>query len=437
MALRLIHPHITFLDANGAPLAGGKLEFFDPGTTNQKNTFSDEGLTSANANPIVLNSAGRVGGDVWGSGDFKLVVSNSSDVQQGSFDPVLGASLSGVLGAANNIAFTGNNTHSGTETFTGNVEIDDADLYVSYTDPTVTTEGAVLRLGNSKALYYRVDGVDENTTKQYFKYTIADVLHVAGALEVVAFTDSPFPAGISKGFYLMRQLSDGAGPIVGETRIESHGFLALCEPVVSGSDVIFGANISDNGTSPTSNTVHFYIRLYFDTESNFTFGGLGGGDNHTGAFVSNSVAVGRDIDPIADNTYDLGNGSNRFDDVFATNGTIQTSDASQKSGISLPADALLEAVAATPIELWQWNESIAAKGDAARWHTGMVMQKFVKECEDRGVDPAEYGAFCKDFLADGTEILSTRATQLLFLQAAAFRREMSSMNARIIELEAS
>jgi hypothetical protein len=47
--------------------SGYKLFFFETGTTTLKTTYSDETLTIANTNPIVLNSAGRPSVDVWGS----------------------------------------------------------------------------------------------------------------------------------------------------------------------------------------------------------------------------------------------------------------------------------------------------------------------------------------------------------------------------------
>jgi hypothetical protein len=47
--------------------SGYKLFFYETGTTTLKTTYSDEALTIANTNPIVLNSAGRPSVDIWGS----------------------------------------------------------------------------------------------------------------------------------------------------------------------------------------------------------------------------------------------------------------------------------------------------------------------------------------------------------------------------------
>ena len=52
MAISLfIHPKIQFLTDAGAPLNGGKVYFYIPGTTTDKDTYTDQGGTVANANP--------------------------------------------------------------------------------------------------------------------------------------------------------------------------------------------------------------------------------------------------------------------------------------------------------------------------------------------------------------------------------------------------
>lgn len=52
-------PYHQFFDASGNPLAGAKLFCYAAGTSTKQNTYSDSALSSANANPIILDSAGR------------------------------------------------------------------------------------------------------------------------------------------------------------------------------------------------------------------------------------------------------------------------------------------------------------------------------------------------------------------------------------------
>ena len=92
MAARLTPAYQTFNTANGSsPLAGGKIHFYVSGSVStNKDTFSDDTLLTANTNPLVLDSAGRVQVDVWGDGDYKMVVADSNDTPISTFDPVSG-----------------------------------------------------------------------------------------------------------------------------------------------------------------------------------------------------------------------------------------------------------------------------------------------------------------------------------------------------------
>lgn len=56
--LRYFNQRVQILDTNGDPVPGAKLEFFEAGTSNQLDTYSDYALTSANTNPVVCDSGG-------------------------------------------------------------------------------------------------------------------------------------------------------------------------------------------------------------------------------------------------------------------------------------------------------------------------------------------------------------------------------------------
>lgn len=86
MAVIIALPRFRALDANGDPLSGGKVYFYEAGTSTPKDTYTDSGAGTPNANPVVLDSEGYA--DVWGSGTYKIVVKNSSDVTQFTVDNV-------------------------------------------------------------------------------------------------------------------------------------------------------------------------------------------------------------------------------------------------------------------------------------------------------------------------------------------------------------
>jgi len=62
----------TFVDQNGKPLTAGTVDFYIPGTTTRKTTWQDAAATVPNANPVVLDSAGRA--LILGNGAYRQVV---------------------------------------------------------------------------------------------------------------------------------------------------------------------------------------------------------------------------------------------------------------------------------------------------------------------------------------------------------------------------
>lgn len=91
-----------FFDNNGNPLAGGKLYTYAAGTTTPQTTYTASAGNVAHANPIVLDSAGRVpvGGEIWltDAVNYKFVLATSLDVTLGTYDNVAG-NASGILAA--------------------------------------------------------------------------------------------------------------------------------------------------------------------------------------------------------------------------------------------------------------------------------------------------------------------------------------------------
>lgn len=97
-------PVANFLQAQtdaGAVLAGGKLHTYVAGTTTNQSTYKQQGLSVAHANPIILDSAGRLSDPVWATAGetFKLVFKTSADVQIGpTWDNVSGVNDTSGLG---------------------------------------------------------------------------------------------------------------------------------------------------------------------------------------------------------------------------------------------------------------------------------------------------------------------------------------------------
>jgi hypothetical protein len=75
-------------DGNGAPHIAAKAYFYETGTTTPKATYSNVGLTSVNANPVVADANGRFGDIYLVAGRYKVVLTTSADVAIDTLDPV-------------------------------------------------------------------------------------------------------------------------------------------------------------------------------------------------------------------------------------------------------------------------------------------------------------------------------------------------------------
>jgi len=77
----------VLVDGAGNPYASWKLYTYETGTTTNKATYSDAGLTSANTNPVVADANGRMGDVYFIAGRYKLVFKTSADVTIKTIDP--------------------------------------------------------------------------------------------------------------------------------------------------------------------------------------------------------------------------------------------------------------------------------------------------------------------------------------------------------------
>ena len=86
-----------FFDNTGLPLNGGLIYTYQAGSTTPLATYTDVNGTTANANPIVLDSSGRLPNEVWLTYgyNYKFVVKTSAGTTIGTYD-----NLYGIIGVA-------------------------------------------------------------------------------------------------------------------------------------------------------------------------------------------------------------------------------------------------------------------------------------------------------------------------------------------------
>jgi len=127
--------------------------------------------------------------------------------------------------------------------------------------------------------------------------------------------------------------------------------------------------------------------------------GLRFNDTYDAIYGANSTTqAGRDA------SIDLGMSTQRFKDIYATNGTIQTSDINEKQDIEdlLEAETRVAVAAKGLLKKYRWKSAVADKGDDARIHFGIMAQDLQQAFSAEGLDAGDYGMFISTTWTDET-----------------------------------
>lgn len=101
--------------------------------------------------------------------------------------------------------------------------------------------------------------------------------------------------------------------------------------------------------------------------------------------------------PGSDNAIYLGGAGTRWKEIYAANGTINTSDERDKQSIVKPSNAILDAWAEVDWYQYQFKDAVKEKGeDKARTHVGLVSQRIAKVFKKHRLDPFALGLLCHD-----------------------------------------
>lgn len=112
------------------------------------------------------------------------------------------------------------------------------------------------------------------------------------------------------------------------------------------------------------------------------------------------------LNPASDNGPALGTASFRWSQVYAASGAISTSDAREKQQERVLSDAE-QAVAQRLkglLRMYKFNAAVANKGDAARWHIGVIAQEVKAAFEAEGLVAEQYGVLCHDIWEAAPEL---------------------------------
>jgi hypothetical protein len=198
-------------------------------------------------------------------------------------------------------------------------------------------------------------------------------------------------------------------------RITSAGDLLVGTTTVAGEGIsIRGGNANYIYTSRDGAESAYFDRLTSDGDivqfrkDGATVGSIGvvsglytyfNSENNTGFLASNgTIYYGWNTSqfyPNSDNARDLGIISKRWDDVYATNGTIQTSDRNEKQDIDVLSDAEQRVAVAAKglLRKFRWRDAVEEKGDEARTHFGIIAQDLQAAFAAEGLDAGDYAMF--------------------------------------------
>jgi len=158
------------------------------------------------------------------------------------------------------------------------------------------------------------------------------------------------------------------------------------------SSYIYGVHIirTNNGTasapSYTFNPNNDTSGMYYSSGVNISYS-----SNTKMRFGSFEVTCYDDFRPSTNDTYDLGGSGARWDDVYATNGTINTSDEREKTNI-LPATLGLSFVNDLNPVSFKWKNTESKNKET---HYGLVAQEVIQTLKTHGIDSSlDFGGIC-------------------------------------------
>jgi hypothetical protein len=110
------------------------------------------------------------------------------------------------------------------------------------------------------------------------------------------------------------------------------------------------------------------------------------------------ILCGGNTYPSVDNLYQLGQGVQRWTQIFAVTPTINTSDEREKQQIKELSNAEKNVAnrLKSLIRSFKFNDAVEKKGENARIHIGIIAQEVESAFAEQGLNANKYGMFCHD-----------------------------------------
>ncbi|MDK6203300.1 glycosyl hydrolase family 28-related protein [Oligella urethralis] len=254
-----------------------------------------------------------------------------------------------------------------------------------------TTIGSIVFASNVNELV-KITGTDSRT-ETYIRGPFMNIgantaqngyiVDESTSLKTKGFAPDEHSVGVSLDS--VRRLYKDSNKLALAYSVGSSSWLAL----EAGGGIRFSSDIQNS----TSSAGHFIWE---------TNGKDGNGDRLLTLQASNgSLFSGKDGES------NLGSANNRWNNIYAVNGVINTSDEREKEQIRSLTEAEYRVGKRLKelIKIYKMRDAVAIKGDKAREHIGWIAQEVKLAFESEGLDGFNYGCLCFDDIAAEDEEL--------------------------------
>jgi hypothetical protein len=183
--------------------------------------------------------------------------------------------------------------------------------------------------------------------------------------------------------------------------IELNGANDILRVTRSGGEPLALNRLSSDGTIADFRKDGTTVGSIFSYNGFLGIGSPSGNDAYL-LLGSDFVAPATSTGTARDGAIDLGASGRRFKDIYATNGTINTSDRNEKQDIEELSEAEQRVAVACKglLRKFRWKSSVEEKGDDARIHFGIIAQDLQDAFTAEGLDAGRYGMFINSTWTD-------------------------------------
>ena len=283
-----------------------------------------------------------------------------------------------------------------------------------YTELSVTLDGVTIKDASGQTLI-KGSSIDTSTIKA--NSITADKLNLTGAI-----TFGDLSTALQNDINDAHSMAEDAQDVVGgwtyrgTTYIDGSKIMAgtVMASILQGGTVELldrNEDVSGSISIQPASTSDEAIRI--ESEGGMALDAIGGTLylESQGRIILNpgtEIDCQADLLPGGDNRYPLGSSSYRWTDVYAVNGTIQTSDANQKNSIEpLPAQYVSMLDQITP-KRYKLND-----GQSGRYHVGFIAQDVEAAMQAAGITDMEFAGWIKDMDTDGNAVYMLRYNEFM------------------------